>query len=132
MPPAILKAQEAIGWVQHLCIIHPLWMGSMPRFVEGLFEQALRPGFAPVDIGPGWLDQAALSAERAHACDHGHAGVHLRWYFGAHGLKSLTQNLLLVGIAPCRTTVIGRIEAMDDRKRRKWLDDLGALGRRTA
>ena len=33
-----------------------------------------------------------------------------RWYFGAHGLKSLTQNLSLVGIAPCQTTLIGMIE----------------------
>jgi putative NADPH-quinone reductase len=24
VPPAIVKAQEAIGWAQHLCIIHPL------------------------------------------------------------------------------------------------------------
>jgi len=54
----------------------------------------------------------------------GMPGFICRWYFGAHGLKNLTQALALVGIAPCRTTLIGMIEAMDDRKRRKWLDHL--------
>ena len=36
-----------------------------------------------------------------------------RWYFGTPGLKSLTHDLSLVGISPSRSTLIGRIEAMD-------------------
>ena len=55
-----------------------------------------------------------------------------RWYFGAHGLKSLTQNLSLVGISPRRSTLIGMIEAMDDGKRRRWLDRVRALGGQAA
>ena len=62
----------------------------------------------------------------------GMPGFIYRWYFGAHGLKSLTQNLSLVGIAPCRSTLIGMIEAMDDGKRQRWLDRLRALGGRAA
>jgi len=55
-----------------------------------------------------------------------------RWYFGAHGLKSLTQNLSLVGIAPCRSTLIGMVEAMHVGQRSKWLGRLRALGKRAA
>jgi putative NADPH-quinone reductase len=55
-----------------------------------------------------------------------------RWYFGAHGLKSLTQNLALVGIAPCRSTLVGMVEAIDDGKRRRWLERLRALGGQAA
>lgn len=55
-----------------------------------------------------------------------------RWYFGAPGLKSLTQNLALVGVAPCRTTLIGRIEGMQEKQRRRWLQRLSALGARAA
>ena len=29
-PPAIAAAQESIRWAQHLLIVHPLWIGSMP------------------------------------------------------------------------------------------------------
>ena len=132
VPPAIRKAQEAIGWAQHLCIIHPLWMGSMPALLKAFFEQTLRPGFALSTSGRGgWTKRLSGRSARV-VVTMGMPAFIYRWYFGAHGLKSLTQNLALVGIAPCRTTVIGSIEAMEDRKRRKWLDRLGALGRRAA
>ena len=55
-----------------------------------------------------------------------------RWYFGAHGLKSLTQNLSLVGISPSRSTLIGTIEGMDEDKRRRWLGRLRSLGKQGA
>jgi putative NADPH-quinone reductase len=132
VPAVIGKAQAAIGWAQHLLIIHPLWMGSMPALLKAFFEQALRPGFAlSTSDGARWSKRLTGRSARV-VVTMGMPGFVYRWYFGAHGLKSLTQTLALVGIAPCRTTVIGSIEAMTDRQRRKWLDHLAALGRRAA
>lgn len=52
-----------------------------------------------------------------------------RWYFGAHGLKSLERNILrFCGIAPIRETLIGSVEAMGDAKRRRWIARIEALG----
>jgi putative NADPH-quinone reductase len=106
LPPAIAKAQLAIGWAQHLLIVHPLWIGSMPALLKAFFEQALRPGFAlsPTPKG-GW--SKLLSGRRARVVvTMGMPASIYRWYFGAPWLKSLTQNLGLVGVAPCRTTLI--------------------------
>ena len=55
-----------------------------------------------------------------------------RWYFGAHGRKSLTQNLALVGITPRRFILVGMIEEMSDPKRQAWLHRLNVLGRAAA
>jgi putative NADPH-quinone reductase len=44
----------------------------------------------------------------------------------------LTQNLALVGIKPRRSTLVGMIEAMSDRKRPAWLHRLNALGHAAA
>jgi putative NADPH-quinone reductase len=53
-----------------------------------------------------------------------------RWYFGAHGLKSLERNILkFCGIAPIRETLVGSVEAVGDAKRRQWIARLEALGR---
>ena len=53
-----------------------------------------------------------------------------RWYFGAHGLKSLERSVLrFVGIRPIRETLIGMIGSLSEAKRRAWLDKLRALGR---
>jgi putative NADPH-quinone reductase len=35
-----------IRWAQHLVIVIPLWIGTMPALLKGFFEQTVRPGFA--------------------------------------------------------------------------------------
>jgi putative NADPH-quinone reductase len=32
-PPAIREAQETIAWAEHLVILYPLWLGTMPALV---------------------------------------------------------------------------------------------------
>jgi putative NADPH-quinone reductase len=41
-PPneAILAAQQTILEAEHLMIIYPLWLGTMPALVKAFFEQA--------------------------------------------------------------------------------------------
>src|SRR5262245_13697105 len=131
-PAAIAKAQEVIGWAQHLLIIHPLWIGSMPALLKAFFEQALRPGFAMAATGKGRWSKLLSGRGARVVVTMGMPAPIYRWYFGAPGLKSLTQSLSLVGVAPCRTTLIGMIEGMHATKRRKWLRRLSALGARAA
>ena len=45
-PAAILRCQQSILHADHLVIIHPLWLGSMPALLKGFLEQVFRPGFA--------------------------------------------------------------------------------------
>lgn len=131
-PAAIVSAQDTIRWAQHLLIVHPLWIGSMPALLKAFFEQALRPGFAmSISAEGGW--RKLLSGRSARVVvTMGMPAFVYRWYFGAHGLKSLTQNLSLVGISPSRSTLIGSIEGMAEAKRGRWLQRLGSLGKQAA
>ncbi len=43
---AIKQAQDIIKWAEHLVIIYPLWLGSMPAYLKAFMEQLFRPGFA--------------------------------------------------------------------------------------
>ena len=53
-----------------------------------------------------------------------------RWYFGAHGLKSLERSILgFCGIRPIRESLFGMVEAADDRKRERWLATMRTHGR---
>src|SRR5579864_5711088 len=45
-PPSICQYQELIKWAEHIVILFPLWLGSMPALLKGFLEQTLRPGFA--------------------------------------------------------------------------------------
>jgi putative NADPH-quinone reductase len=59
----------------------------------------------------------------------GMPAVVYRWYFGAHGLKSLQKSILsFVGIKPMRATLIGLVETMSAQSREKWLTKVRELG----
>ena len=52
-----------------------------------------------------------------------------RWYFRAHGVKSLDRNLLgIVGIAPVHKTLIGATGNMKADNAANWLSKLKRLG----
>ena len=131
-PPAEIRAaQEAIAWAQHLVIVYPLWLGAMPALLKGFLEQTFRPGFA-FESGASGLGARRLKGRSARiVVTMGMPALVYRWYFGAHSLKSLERNILgFCGIGPIRESLLGMVEAADERRRQRWLATLRAHGRR--
>lgn len=127
----IQAAQETVKWAEHLVILYPLWLGSMPAMLKGFLEQLLRPGFS-IDMPEGthtW--QRLLKGKSARVVvTMGMPAFAYRWYFRAHSLKNLERNILkLCGIDPVRATLIGMVEG-SDRHRKKALAKLRRLGER--
>jgi putative NADPH-quinone reductase len=127
--PAIRTAQDAIGWADHLVIIYPLWLGSMPALLKAFFEQIGRPGFAIAHehstLSPGLLKGRSARI----VVTMGMPAWFYRLFYRAHSLKSLERNILkFCGIGPIRETLIGAVEA-SAAKRRSWLGTMRALGR---
>lgn len=127
-PPAIASAQQDIAWSQHLVMIYPLWIGMMPALTKGFLEQVYRPGFAVREGKDGQWTKLLKGRSARVIITMGMPALIYRWYFGAHSLKSLKQNLALTGIRPCQQTLIGSVEAMGKPKREEWLDKVRALG----
>jgi putative NADPH-quinone reductase len=101
----------------------------MPTLLKAFFEQAFRPGFAFKTGDHGWGSLLKGRSARI-VVTMGMPAFIYRWYFGAHGLKSLERSVLrFVGIRPIRETLIGMIGSLSEAKRRAWLDKLRALGR---
>lgn len=131
MPPGSIKqAQDTIKWADHLVIIYPLWLGSVPALLEAFFEQVFRPGFAFEYQKSGGMPKKLLTGKSARiVVTMGMPGFIYRWIFLAHSLKSLERHILgFSGIGPIKTSLIGSIEGMDDTGRAGWLDTLRALG----
>lgn len=130
--PASLKAgQEAIAGADHLVIIYPLWLGTMPALLKGFLEQILRPGFAAGATTPGQPWRKLLTGRSARVVvTMGMPALVYRWFFLAHSLKSLERHVLkFCGISPVRETLFGMIEAVSAEKRGKWLEEMHRLGR---
>jgi putative NADPH-quinone reductase len=125
-PPAIVEAQAAIAWAEHLVILYPLWLGDMPALLKGFLEQVARPGFA---LAEGTAPRPLLRGRSARlVVTMGMPAFFYRFYFGAHSVKSFERNILkLVGIKPVDHSLIGSVEG-DPAAREKWLDTMLQLG----
>lgn len=128
-PASLAEAQQALIWADHIVIVFPLWLGGMPAMLKGFLEQVLRPGFA-YEVEKGW--KRLLTGRSARiVVTMGMPALAYRLWFGGHGVKQLERSILrFVGIAPVRTTLIGRIEALEDEERGRWLTRMRDLGRR--
>lgn len=129
-PEAIKRAQDAVAWADHLVIIYPLWLGSMPALLKGFLEQLLRPGFAFEYAPSGGIAKKLLTGKSARiVVTMGMPAFVYRWVFFAHSLKSLTRNMLrFCGVGQVKATLIGNIEGMTEKQRAGWLDELRGLG----
>lgn len=128
--PSIRECQEAIGWAEHLIIIYPLWLGSMPALLKAFLEQTFRPGFA-IEVERNKLSPGLLKHKSVRIMlTMGMPALAYRWFFLAHSLKSLERNILRYsGIGPIRETLIGSVEGLGAAGREKWLAKVRALGR---
>ncbi len=127
---AIQDSQSAIAWAEHLVVLYPLWLGTMPALLKAFFEQIFRPGFAFGETQANKMPEKLLTGKSARiVITMGMPAFIYRWYFGAHSLKSLERNILaFAGIKPVKQTLIGTVEADDDTERKKWLQKLHDLG----
>ena len=131
IPDTLRVPQEGIAWAEHLVIVFPLWLGTMPALLKAFFEQVLRPGFAFEEKGPGRWDRKLLGRSARIVVTMGMPSFIYKWYFRAHGIRSFERNVLgMVGIGPIHETLLGMVEARDQATRERWLVRMTDLGRR--
>jgi putative NADPH-quinone reductase len=127
----VRRCQDAVNWATHVVILYPLWLGAMPALLKGWLEQVLRPGFAYSTVQQGRWPVKFLSGKTARiVVTMGMPAFMYRWYYGAHSVRSLQQNILqFVGFRRVRTTFIGGVGSLKAPARARWVQELRALGR---
>lgn len=129
-PPEVASVQAVLGAANHLVFLFPLWLGGMPAALKGFLEQVFRPGFLLVDTAQGVSGQKRLAGVSARiVVPMGMPALAYRWWFGAHGVRTLESGILgLAGLRPVRTTYLGMVEAAGEAKRAGWLAEMRRLG----
>ncbi len=129
VPPTLRPAQEAILASQHLVLVFPLWLGTMPALVKAFLEQVIRPGVAFTNEANSF-PKGLLSGRSARVVvTMGMPVLAYRWWFMGHGLKALERSILrFAGIRPIRESFFGMVEAASDAKRKGWLAQMRGLG----
>ena len=133
VPPDIASAQDTLIHAEHVVLVYPLWLGTMPAVLKGFLEQVLRPGFAFDYTGGGGTRHHLKGRSARVVITMGMPALIYRFYFGAHSLKSLERNILkFVGIRPVRETLFGGVETASPERRAGWIARMRDLGRRAA
>jgi putative NADPH-quinone reductase len=129
LEPDLQAAHEAIIAADHLVLIFPLWLGTLPAIFKGFLERVLQPDL--VEPSKQGKYTKFLKGKSARVImTMGMPGFIYRWYFGAFALRMLKRNILgFVGVAPVRATIHGMIEAVSQERRQSWLADAESLGR---
>tara|TARA_R110002072_G_scaffold113756_2_gene243412 strand:+ start:6075 stop:6671 length:597 start_codon:yes stop_codon:yes gene_type:complete len=132
-PTAIAASQEDIRWAEHILIVYPLWLGSMPALLKGFLEQAIRPDFAFERGDPGWPRKRLKGRTARIVVTMGMPAMAYRWIYLSHSLRSLERNILkFAGIGPVRETLFGRVNEANEQTRNRWIARMTALGRTAA
>lgn len=129
----IRTSQHTIEWADHLVLIFPLWLGTMPALLKGFLEQVFRPGFG-AGRTKGRAPSKALFGRTARCIvTMGMPALIYRWYFGAHGVRGLERGILsFVGIRPRRRVLIGSVENLSERRRQRLFRRVRRFGANAA
>ena len=128
-PPASLRpAVDAVVAADHVVLIFPLWLGTMPALVKAFLEQVMRPGvaFSYEKYGAKKL----LAGRSAHiVVTMGMPAWLYQTFFCSHGIRGLRRNVLkFVGFSPVRTTMFGMIENASEETKSRWLGTMRRNG----
>lgn len=122
LPPTLAPARDAIVAAEHVVIIFPLWLGTMPALVKAFLEQLMRPGIEIEYQKQGFPKQLLKGRSARLVVTMGMPALLYRWYFGGHGLRGFERSVLrFVGMKPVRDTLFGMVQTAGDARRRRWL-----------
>lgn len=134
IPAAIQAAHASIERASHIVIFFPLWLGEVPAILKGFFEQVFRPSFVTAGTDLQTLatgKRTRLKGKSARlVVTMGMPAIIYRWWFGAHGIRTLKRNVLrFCGIGPIAESLIGMVEQPGPRRHEKWLERMEKLGK---
>lgn len=134
-PPgeAIIAERAKIAAADHVVLIYPLWMGSMPAIDKAFLEQISRGDFLMDVSGDAnkWPVQKMKGKSVRLIVTMGMPGLAYRVMFGAHSLKAVEQGIFgMVGFKPVRHTILGMVEAVGAKGRARMMARVQALGQK--
>lgn len=121
LPASLAEAKDAVIAADHVVLVFPLWLGTMPALVKAFLEQVMRPGVAFAYEKTGI--RKLLTGRSAHiVVTMGMPALAYRLFFLSHGVAGLRRNIFkFVGFSPVRATMFGMVMAASERTRDGWL-----------
>ena len=130
LEPDLIEAQKNILTADHLVIVYPNWWSTYPALLKGFFDRTFLPDFAfKYHIKDPFWDKL-LKGKTARLIVTMDTP---KWYYwlvnknaGHHSIK--IGILKFCGIKPVKITSFAPVKSANDKKRKKWLEEVEILG----
>ncbi len=133
-PAPLRPARDAMLAADHVVLIYPLWLGTLPAYTKAFLEQVLHYDTAfERDAKDKWPRGRMKGKSFRVVLTMGMPALFYRLWYRAHSLKSLKRNILgFIGFKPVRSTIFGMVENVKEDRIGKWLGKMERLGRDAA
>ena len=125
-----------VEWANHVVMATPLWWGSIPAKLKGLFDRALLPGrtFDTRKTSFMGLPEPMLKGKTARVLlTSDTPSVFLRLFYGNAVKKMISRQILgFVGITPTKFASFAPATDAAESKVKVWLDQAAKLGAKAA
>ena len=130
LEPDLVKMQQEILATDHLVFVYPNWWSTVPALLKGFIDRVFVSGFAFKyrKNSPFW--DKLLKGKTARLIVTMDTP---KWYYWLIN-KNAGHNAMKIGvlefcgIKPVKITAFAPIKSSDETKRKKWLNDVEALG----
>ena len=132
LEPDLQVAHDAMLEADHLVLIFPLWLGTLPAIFKGFLERVLQPDLVE-PAHRGQYKQVLKGKSARIIVTMGMPSLIYRWYYGACAIRMLKRNILeFMGVSPVHSTLFGAVESVKPARRQAWIAEIEALGRTAA
>jgi len=135
LEPALDTVMNDLEWCEHFVLATPMWWGSLPAKLKGLFDRAFLPGRAfDTRVPPGSMPKPMLTGRTGRVLVTSDSP---KWflnlmYRGAMLHQVRGQILKFVGIKPAKISYFAGASHPKPGQPEKWLKQVGALGGQAA
>ena len=132
-PEPVLSERKKLLEADHVCLVFPLWLGSLPAKARAFMELAACGDFflATSESATGWPKKMMKGKSARIIMTMGMPGFIYRWLMDSGSLKALERGLFgISGFKPIRHTILGGVEAASDEDRSNWLRKVNQLGQK--
>lgn len=133
---ALEQVLENLEWSEHVVLTTPMWWGSMPAKLKGLFDRAFLPGRTFNTRQTDWMGMPTpmLSGRTGRVIVTADTpGWFLRWGYGNAMLRQIKRQILgFVGIKPARVTYFAGASEAKPQNVAVWHDRVRGLAAHAA
>jgi putative NADPH-quinone reductase len=128
LPASLEPSRDAILSSNHVVIVFPLWLGTMPAIVKAFLEQVMRPGTA-FAYEKGGIKKL-LEGRSAHIIvTMGMPAWLYQTFYFSHGIRALQRNIFkFTGFSPVRTTMFGMVHNATAGTASRWVNTMRRKG----